>query len=461
MALRFGTDGVRGLANTELTPDVAMALGRAAVEVLGADGFVIGRDTRRSGPMLEAALVAGICSAGSDVELLGVVPSPAVAWASASLNRPGAVISASHNPFADNGIKLFAPGGLKLDDDIETRIEAAYFALLGGGYGDGGSGDAGSSESSDPRSTVTGADVGTLAASGGIDGWIDEVCASIGGRTLDGLTIVLDCANGSASGHGPRIFKALGATIHVIGDDPNGININDGYGSTDPTRLSEAVVGWNADLGLAFDGDADRLIAVDNEGAVVDGDRVLALLAVDWAGRGQLRHNTVVVTVMSNLGFHRAMAEAGIGVVTTAVGDRYVLQALDDRHLSLGGEQSGHVICRDLATTGDGALSGVQLADTILRAGVPLSRMAADAMTTVPQILHNIRLPQRDDGLVARMAEEISRVEALFGADGRVLVRASGTEPLLRVMVEHIDRRIADESCRQLVSAAQRLVGPS
>ncbi len=450
MALRFGTDGVRGLANTELTPDVAMALGRAAVEVLGSDGFVIGRDTRRSGPMLEAALVAGICSAGSDVELLGVVPTPAVAWASATRKRSGAVISASHNPFADNGIKLFAPGGLKLDDSIETRIEAAYFALLECGVGDDGSAQA--------LSTVTGADVGTVATGGGIEGWIDEVCASVGGRNLDGLTVVLDCANGSASGHGPRIFKALGATTHVIGDDPNGININDGYGSTDPARLSEAVVAWGADLGLAFDGDADRLIAVDDKGTVVDGDRMLALLAVDWARKGQLRHNTVVVTVMSNLGFHRAMAEAGIEVVTTAVGDRYVLQALDDRQFSLGGEQSGHVICRDLATTGDGVLSGVQLADTILRAEMPLSRMAADAMTTVPQILHNIRLPRRDEGLVARMADEISRVEAQFGTDGRVLVRASGTEPLLRVMVEHVDPQIADESCKQLVSAAQRLV---
>lgn len=458
MALRFGTDGVRGLANTELTPDVALALGRASVEVLGSKGFVIGRDTRRSGPMLEAALVAGICSAGSDVELLGVVPTPAVAWASSAADRPGAMISASHNPFADNGIKLFASGGLKLDDEVESRIEAAYFGLLGRDGTTPSPSAVAAGFAAEHREAATGAAVGTVVEGNGVDGWLDEVCGSIQGRSLQGLTIILDCANGAASGHGPQVFRALGATVHVIGDDPDGININDGCGSTDPSRLTEAVVSVGADLGLAFDGDADRLIAVDNEGTVVDGDRVLALLAVDWAKRGQLRHDTVVVTVMSNLGFHRAMAEAGIDVVTTSVGDRYVLQALDDRQLSLGGEQSGHVICRDLATTGDGVLSGVQLADTISRAGVPLSRLAAEAMTTVPQILHNIRLPQRDEGLVARLADEISRVEASFGADGRVLVRSSGTEPLLRVMVEHIDPKTADESCKQLVSAAQRLV---
>jgi phosphoglucosamine mutase len=455
VALRFGTDGVRGSANNELTPDVAMALGRASVEVLGSQGFVIGRDTRRSGPMLEAALVAGICSAGSDVELLGVVPTPAVAWASAAHDRPGAMISASHNPFADNGIKLFASGGLKLDDEVEARIEAAYFSLLVRA----GTAPAPSEDpTAGPGPVATGASVGTVVDGAGIDGWVDEVCGSIQGRNLEGLTVVLDCANGAASGHGARVFRALGATVQVIGDDPDGININDGYGSTDPSRLTEAVVSVGADLGLAFDGDADRLIAVDDQGTVVDGDRVLALLAVDWSARGQLRHDTVVVTVMSNLGFHRAMAEAGIEVITTSVGDRYVLQALDDGHLSLGGEQSGHVICRDLATTGDGVLSGVQLADTMARAGEPLSRLAARAMTTVPQILHNIRLPRRDDGLVARLADEISQVETMFGSDGRVLVRTSGTEPLLRVMVEHVDPTVADESCKQLVSAAQRLI---
>ena len=457
MALRFGTDGVRGLANSELTPEVALALGRAAADVMGATEFVIGRDTRRSGPLLEAALVAGFCAAGADVELLGVVPTPTVAWVSANRGIPGAMISASHNPFPDNGIKLFAAGGLKLDDAAETAIERLYTAALGSTAGSG------------PVDAPTGAAVGTVRTadhttdhqSGDASRarvWAESVCASIEGRTLDGLSIVLDCAHGAASGHAAHVFRQLGAIVEVIGDEPDGVNINDGYGSTAPARLSEAVVAAGADLGLAFDGDADRLIAIDEQGAVVDGDRVLAILAVDWARRGRLKDDTVVVTVMSNLGFHRAMAAAGIEVLTTAVGDRHVLAALDDRRLSLGGEQSGHVICRDLATTGDGVLSGVQLADVVQRGTTPLSALAAESMTTVPQILQNVRLPQRDDTLVARLAEEISQVEAQFGDDGRVLVRPSGTEPLLRIMVEHLDPEIADRSCQRLVEAANRLV---
>ena len=455
MALRFGTDGVRGLANSELTPEVALALGRAAAEVLGTETFVIGRDTRRSGPMLEAALVAGICAAGADVELLGVVPTPAVAWAAADRGGPGAMISASHNPFGDNGIKLFAPGGLKLIDELEAAIEAVYLGLL-----DPADQVAVISPPAPTTATAapTGAGVGTVVASAGIDGWIDAVCSSIEDRTLSGLTIALDCANGAAAGHAGRVFKQLGATVQVIGDEPDGVNINDGYGSTRPDALRQAVVDRGAHLGLAFDGDADRLIAVDEAGSVVDGDRVLAIMAVDWARRGLLVENTVVVTVMSNLGFHRAMDSAGIDVITTAVGDRYVLRELDERGLSLGGEQSGHVICRHLATTGDGVLTGVQLADVVVRTGVPLSQLAAGAMTTVPQILRNVRLPRQQDALVEMLAAEVREVEHQFGADGRVLVRASGTEPLLRIMVEHVDPEIADLACERLVVAAQRLV---
>ena len=455
MPLRFGTDGVRGLANTELTPELALALGRAAAEVLGTETFIIGRDTRRSGPMLEAALVAGLCAAGADVELLGVVPTPAVAWVAADRGGPGAVISGSHNPFGDNGIKFFAPGGLKLVDDIEAAIEAIYFALLDPG-------DQGAVISPLAPATAsaapTGVDVGTVVASAGIDGWIAAVCSSIEDRNLSGLTIALDCANGAAAGHADRVFKQLGATVEVIGDEPDGVNINDGYGSTHPDALGQAVVAGGAHLGLAFDGDADRLIAVDESGLVVDGDRVLAILAVDWAKRDLLVDNTVVVTVMSNLGFHRAMDAAGIDVITTAVGDRYVLQALDERGLSLGGEQSGHVICRQMATTGDGILTGVQLADVVARSSVPFSQLAAGAMTTVPQILRNVRLPRRQDGLVEMLADEIGHVEEQFGADGRVLVRASGTEPLLRIMVEHVDPVVADLGCERLVAAAKGLI---
>lgn len=445
MPPRFGTDGVRGLANRELTPEVAVALGRAAVDVLGAGRYVIGRDTRRSGPMLEAALAAGICGAGADAELLGVVPTPTVAWVCQREGVPGAMISASHNPYADNGIKLFATGGLKLPDNTEARVEARFHELLA---------------SHEAETHPTGAAVGSVGPADPalIGAWVDATCASIAPRRLDGLRVVLDCAHGAAHAVGPEVFRRLGAEVTVIGDAPDGLNINDGYGSTAPGRLAEAVVAAGADAGLAFDGDADRLIAVDETGTVVDGDRMLAILAVDRAGQGRLAGNTVVVTVMTNLGFHLAMKRAGITVESTQVGDRYVLQALDEHGWSLGGEQSGHVICRDLATTGDGVLTGVQLLDAVARAAQPLSKLASASMTTVPQILRNVRLPRRDDGLTAALAPEVAAVERELGPDGRVLVRASGTEPLLRIMVEHLDPEVAERSVDRLVAAAHELI---
>jgi phosphoglucosamine mutase len=413
--------------------------------------------------MLEAALSAGICAAGADVELLGVVPTPAVAWASASRSVPGAMISASHNPFADNGIKLFAPGGLKLADAVETRIQEIYLALLTGTLPTGaavGTLPTGAAAGTLPGPAPTGAAVGTVVQGSAVDvdGWVAALCGSIAPRRLDGLRIVVDCANGAAHVLGPRVLRALGANVTVIGAEPDGININDGYGSTDPARLAAAVVATGADAGLAFDGDADRLIAIDETGTVVDGDRMLAILAVDRAERGRLAGNTVVVTVMTNLGFHLAMQRAGIAVVATGVGDRSVLQALDEGGWSLGGEQSGHVICRDLATTGDGVLTGVQLLDAVSRSTQPLSKLAADSLTTVPQILRNVRLPRRDDRLVELLGSEIAAVESALGSEGRVLVRASGTEPLLRVMVEHVDPGVAERSCDRLVEAAHRLV---
>jgi phosphoglucosamine mutase len=357
------------------------------------------------------------------------------------------MISASHNPHPDNGIKLFAPGGLKLADDAEAEIEAVYQHYLANGSGDG----------------PTGAEVGTVAPTGsaGTAGWADAVGNSVASDALDGLTIVLDCANGAAVNVAGPIYENLGARVQVIGNRPDGININDGYGSTAPQALASAVTEAGADLGLAFDGDADRLIAVDETGSVVDGDRVLAILATDWAAAGRLNGNGVVVTVMSNLGFQLAMQEAGIDVVTTAVGDRYVLQALDERGLALGGEQSGHVICRDIATTGDGILTGVQFADAVARSGQPLSKLAGASMTSVPQVLRNVRLPARDDTLVSRLADEVASIETAFGREGRVLVRASGTEPLLRIMVEHIDPDIAERNCSRLVTAAEALVQQS
>lgn len=441
----FGTDGIRAVANTELTPEVALALGRAAAGVLGAETVAIGRDPRRSGPMLEAALAAGFASSGASVELLGMVPTPTVAWVCAERNIVGAVISASHNPFADNGIKFFAAGGVKLSDAVEAQIQRRFDELLSG-------------STQAERPVPVGADVGSIVTADHTDAWVASVVASIEGRSLGGLRLVLDCANGAASHVGPQVFAALGADVTVIGNQPNGVNINDKRGSTSPEALQAAVVEHNADMGLAFDGDADRLIAIDNTGTIVDGDHILAMLAIDWAATGRLRHNTLVVTVMSNLGLHLAMRNAGITVSQTGVGDRYVLAELDAGNYSLGGEQSGHFICRDIATTGDGVLAAVQLSDLVLRSGQSLSVLAGAAMTTVPQVLRNVRLERRDPELLDKLAPRIIEAEAALGADGRVLVRASGTEPLIRVMVEHLDDSVANRICDELVAATEALV---
>ncbi len=438
----FGTDGVRGVANAELTPELALALGRAAAEILGSTTLVVGRDSRRSGPMLEAALVAGIAAAGVDAELLGVVPTPAVAWVAKTEVKAGAMISASHNPFADNGIKLFAEGGRKLSDDVEAKIQARFHELLDVGAGEG----------------PIGAAVGDVRASDAAKNWSGDVVASAGDIRFEGLSIVLDCANGAASDYAAEVFAHLGATVTVMAASPDGININEAVGSTHPQSMCDTVVAKGADLGLAFDGDADRLIACDSNGSLVDGDHILAILAKDWSRRGILAHNTVVVTVMSNLGFRLAMDELGISVIETNVGDRYVLEALDAGQLSLGGEQSGHVICHDIASTGDGVLAGVQLVCAVLRSGQSLADLSGAAMTTVPQVLRNVRLPRRDPGLLDRLGSLIESTEAEMGAEGRILVRASGTEPLLRVMVEHLDATTADEVCAKLVNAAERAV---
>ena len=448
---RFGTDGVRGEANTDLTPDVAVALARAASEVLGSgpnNQVVIGRDTRQSGPMLEAALVAGYTSYGVNIELLGEVPTPAVAWAAADAACPGVMISASHNPFADNGIKLFAGGGTKLDDETEAAIESLMLALLGG--------------TTSARS-VAANQVGGVSQSTGALGWATSVEQSIAGRTLDGVRVVLDCANGSASRLGPDVFRALGADVSVIGTEPNGVNINDRVGSTYPQELQRVVAESGSDVGLAFDGDADRLIAVDHSGALVDGDHLLAILAIDWKATGRLYQDTVVVTVMSNLGFKLAMGEAGVVVVETKVGDRYVLEELNrgvnGRSFSLGGEQSGHVICRDLASTGDGVLAGVQLLDTMRRTGSSLQDLAGNAMTTFPQVLKNVRLPHQDPHISDLLTDVVVAAKAELGDKGRVLVRPSGTEPLVRIMVEHLDAETAHRVCDELVAVATERVG--
>jgi phosphoglucosamine mutase len=445
VATRFGTDGIRGTANAELTPELVLALGRATARVLPADRFVVGRDTRRSGSMLQAALSAGIASEGADVVDLGVLPTPGVAWVSAAQNVPAAVISASHNPFADNGVKLFAPGGLKLPLEVEQAIEKELEGLLDApGHG---------------PLPVTGHGVGRLRSDHeAAAGYLDHLLGSIEGRSLTGLRIMLDCANGAASSVAPEAFGRAGAEVQAIGCEPDGANINDGCGSTAPERLALELAAWGADLGLALDGDADRLVAVDHTGYVASGDELLAIFARDMSSRGRLAGNTVVVTVMSNLGLRLALAELGVSVRETPVGDRNVLEALDAYGLALGGEQSGHLVFRNLATTGDGILTGLLLADLVARSGRSLRDLVEGAMQRVPQVLVNVEVPEPEMVLDDEMLQaELHSVEKELGAGGRVLLRCSGTEPLVRVMVEASDEteaRIAAERLRDAVQAA-------
>lgn len=441
MSIRFGTDGVRGLANAGVSPELALALGAATASVFGADQVVIGRDTRRSGPMLEAAAAAGVAASGARAVLVGVVATPAVALASAQREAPGIVISASHNAFADNGLKVFAPGGRKLTDEQQSRVESELAAVLG----------AEPSELQRP----TGAAVGAIDTADASAPYAQHVVDALEGRDLDGLHVVLDCANGANSVVAPEVFRRLGARVDVLAAEPDGTNINDRCGSTDPAELSAAVALHGADLGIAFDGDADRMLAVDPDGAPVSGDHTLALFAEDLRDRGRLREDTLVVTVMSNLGLHRAMAEAGISVVTTPVGDRSVLEALDRGGWSLGGEQSGHIVFSDLMTTGDGLLAAVLLADLVRRSGRPLDELADAAMAHVPQILLNVAIEVPMPDVTDRIAESLDAANAQLGADGRVLVRPSGTEPVVRVMVEALDAGDADAVAHRLADAVR------
>jgi len=443
--VRFGTDGIRGVANVDLTPEIALAVGRSAARVLG-DRFVVGRDPRRSGPMLEAALVAGLTAEGVDPVLLGVVPTPTVAFASRLLDVPGAVISASHNPFADNGIKFFAAGGRKLPDALEAAVESDLAARLDG---------------TTVASGREGAAVGTAGEGTDlIDAYVEHVVATVDGTDgLGGMEIVVDCSNGAASELGPRILRALGAVVTVINASPDGTNINAGCGSTDPAQLQAEVVARGAAAGLAFDGDADRVIAVDERGALVDGDQILAVCAIDMAARGALVGNTFAITVMSNLGLRRAMAERGLALVETPVGDRHVWAAMEEHGLALGGEQSGHVIFAEHAETGDGILTGVLLLDAVRRSGASLSELAG-VVTRFPQVLLNVRVGDRAglDGADAFWAE-VRAVEAELGDAGRVLVRPSGTEPVVRVMVEAATDEQATELADRLATALAGALG--
>ncbi len=447
MTLKFGTDGVRGVANQELTPELVLALGRTAARVLGGSVFVVGRDTRLSGPLLQAALSAGLASEGVSVLDAGVLPTPGVAFASAARGVPGAVVSASHNPFSDNGIKLFAPGGRKLDDETEEVLEAELARVLGGG-------------TRSERPAVTAGAVGRVESQPSIaEDYLSHLTASLEGRRLDDMRVVLDCANGAASEVAPRAFEALGAQVELIGHRPDGTNINDGCGSTHPSGLQAAVVSAGAEAGLALDGDADRVLAVDHRGGLVDGDQMLALCALDLRERGRLRDDTVVVTVMTNLGFRQAMSASGIKVHETSVGDRYVLEALEQGGWSLGGEQSGHLIFSDVATTGDGTLTGLQLLDLLRRRGRPLAELAAEAMTRLPQVLRNVRVPARNPAVATLARSAVEAVEAELGDRGRVLVRPSGTEPVVRVMVEAPTEAEAEDAARRVAAEVQRASG--
>ena len=438
MARLFGTDGVRGLANAALTPELAMSIAASAARVFTEHDrthrqvAVVGRDPRASGEMLEGAVVAGLTSAGCDVLRVGVLPTPAIAYLVDALGADlGVVLSASHNPMPDNGIKLFAAGGHKLPDGIEDEIEAGL-----------------SSEVIRP----TGSGVGRVSdVSDALDRYVEHLLSATP-HPLAGLKLVVDCANGASSVAAPEAYRRAGAEVVALHAEPDGININEHCGSNHPDLLRAAVVEHGADLGIAHDGDADRCVAVDAAGELVDGDQIMAVLALALAEEGELVKDTLVATVMSNLGLHLAMKANGIHVVTTAVGDRYVLEELRASGLALGGEQSGHVVLPAHATTGDGLLTALRLMARMAATGKPLAELAA-VMNRLPQVLVNV--PVADKAAVAASVEvrdAVGEVEAELGEEGRVLLRPSGTEQLVRVMVEAPSPATAQ-------AAADRLAG--
>lgn len=433
MGRLFGTDGVRGVANRELTAELALALGAAAAHQLAvADGrpvAVVGRDPRASGEMLEAAVIAGLTSQGVDALRVGVLPTPAVAYLTDVYDAAlGVMISASHNPMPDNGIKIFGPGGQKLDDATEDRIEEQVAA--------------------GPGLRPIGAEVGRVRdATDAADRYLARVAAAAT-ADLTGLTVVVDCSHGAASVAAPRAYRAAGATVIAINAEPDGLNINDRCGSTHLDPLRDAVRAHGADLGIAHDGDADRCLAVDATGAVVDGDAIMAVLALAMQEAGALASNTLVATVMSNLGLHLAMQDAGITVRTTAVGDRYVLEELRAGGYSLGGEQSGHIVLPGLVSTGDGIITGLSLMSRMAQTGSALAELAS-AMRTLPQVLVNVEVADKATVAAApAVRDAVAQAEEELGATGRILLRPSGTEQLVRVMVEAADedtaRRVAN-----------------
>lgn len=439
--LQFGTDGVRGKAFTELTESYATVLGGVAVNVLKLNDIVIGRDTRESGHQIESAFATGCAASGARVHLLGVAPTPAIAAIASAQGFAGASITASHNEYSDNGIKIFDVGGIKLTSEQERAIESRLEVPSNSA---GRSATALTSSSIDARSLMA--------------GYERQLVQTVKANAFAQVHVVLDCANGAMSTVAPEVFAKIGAKVTVINSEPDGRNINADCGATHPNVVSQSVRMHSADIGLAFDGDGDRVIAVDHVGNIVDGDHLIALAARDLRDLGQLVDNTVVVTVMTNIGFHRAMKALGINVVTTSVGDRAVLAELDAHGYALGGEQSGHIIYRKLATTGDGLLAGVLLVDMMRRAGAPLQQLANSAMTSFPQVLLNVKVVQRGVDVGDIFAADVGAAQDKLGETGRVLLRSSGTENLVRVMVEAQSHEQAQEIAENLAAVvAQRL----
>ena len=449
MARLFGTDGVRGEANAVLMPEMAYRLGRAATIYFGKESeeqplIIIGRDTRLSGEMFEAALTAGICSAGGRAMLAGVIPTPAIAYlARRHKAKAGIVISASHNPFHDNGIKFFGGDGYKLPDAVEDELEEIVHQL----------------ENDDNLARPTGDKIGHIEYRTDLLNQYIEFVLSTCSERFGGMKIVLDCANGASYQVMPRVLRELGAKVKVIHALPNGVNINDHCGSTHMESLQKAVLENGADFGIAHDGDADRTLCVDEKGQIIDGDHILVMCAQDMMKKGTLPYNTVVSTVMANIGFHKAIKEAGGRVEITQVGDRYVLENMMKNGYKIGGEQSGHIIFSDYATTGDGPITALQVLSSLKRSGRKASELTA-LMTTYPQLLVNVRVATKEgweenEAIKAAIAEGNKEL----GNDGRILVRPSGTEPLIRVMAEGPDQSQLDVICHRIADVVKKEQG--
>lgn len=439
----FGTDGIRGVANQSLTPEVAFKLGRIGGYIYSQPDkkakVLIGRDTRVSGPMYEGALIAGLLSSGAEVMRLGVISTPGVAYLTKVMGADmGIMISASHNPYEDNGIKIFGPNGFKLTDDDEAKIEELMDA-----------------EDTLPR--PIGAEIGSISNYyEGSQKYISYLQETVD-TSFEGMNVGLDCANGATSSLAAHLFADLEAETYVIGNSPNGTNINDGFGSNSPEKLQEAVVERELDIGLAFDGDGDRLIAIDETGKIVDGDEIMFICATYFKEQKRLPSNTVVATVMSNLGFYKGLEEYGIEVVTADVGDRYVLEKMVEGEYRLGGEQSGHVIFLEHSTSGDGMLTGIQLLSIMKETGKTLSELASE-MTIYPQVLKNVAVDNKEELMSnEKLAEAIKVIEEKLAGSGRVLVRPSGTESLIRVMIEAETEEMCEMYADELVELVEEI----